>query len=405
MIEHQCPQCGAPVHLEEADRLIQCAYCRVKSYLMPGDYFRYLIPAKPGNEADLIYFPYWRYRAMVFSCIMGGIEEGFIDLSQQAVTSRRFPISAGIRTQTLKLRFPDPDDPGRFIRPRLSLGEMRETIFHRNLRNAPSHIYYKAHIGETLGLIYAPFRMEDHLLDAVTDLPVPTGDPVETLPETEPFSRLNWRVRFVPALCPNCGWDLEGERDALVLICTHCRSAWSPSEGKLTKLETCHVISEDPRAVYFPFWRISAVVEGVPLETYGDLIRAAKLPKLINLQETKRPFRFWTPAFKVAPKAFLRLAENLTLSQPDFPIHRETPPGSAFTANFTPKAAAESLKITLAGLLWPWEEFFPILEGISVTARRMLLVYIPFMEGHHEWIHPTLPITLHKSVMRMAVHL
>src|SRR3989339_2060059 len=34
------------------------------------------------------------------------------------------------------------------------------------------------------------------------------------------------RFRFVPTLCPHCGWDMEGQKDSLVLICRNCDSAW-----------------------------------------------------------------------------------------------------------------------------------------------------------------------------------
>ena len=55
IIEHQCPQCGAPAELEETDRLFQCGYCRVKSYLTIPDYFRYTLPHHAPAGKELIY--------------------------------------------------------------------------------------------------------------------------------------------------------------------------------------------------------------------------------------------------------------------------------------------------------------------------------------------------------------
>ncbi|MCK7515939.1 MAG: hypothetical protein MZV70_76205 [Desulfobacterales bacterium] len=61
-IEHQCPQCGAPANLEETDRLFACPFCRVKSFLLTRDYFRYVLPAKNPAGKELVYFPYWRFK-------------------------------------------------------------------------------------------------------------------------------------------------------------------------------------------------------------------------------------------------------------------------------------------------------------------------------------------------------
>jgi hypothetical protein len=402
MIEYQCPQCGAPAVLEETDRLFSCEFCRVKSYLIPGDYFRYLLPSKTGLEEDLIYFPYWRYKAMVFSCLPGGIEGGFLDLSSQATPSRRFPISVGIRSQTLRLKFATKENDGRFISPSISIKDMTENLFRHQSKVNPSQVFQRTHIGHSLGLIYAPFQLKDRLMDAITHTPVSIGDPAEPIPESTPFSDLNWQIRFVPTLCPDCGWDLEGEKDALVLTCGNCRSAYTAMGDELKKLEVCYRPSDNPNVVYLPFWRFAATVSGLALETYGDLIRCANLPKVVKASEADRPFHFWTPAFKVAPKAFLRLSTSLTLSQPELSIRKETPAGRAICVNLSVKAAAESLKIGLAGLVRPREEFFPILDTIDVTARRVLLVYMPFMDAHHEWTHQDPLISVHKNLFRSS---
>jgi hypothetical protein len=51
LIEYQCPQCGAPAILTETDRLFTCQFCRVKSYLLPGDYFRYVLAYIVGRRS------------------------------------------------------------------------------------------------------------------------------------------------------------------------------------------------------------------------------------------------------------------------------------------------------------------------------------------------------------------
>ncbi|HDH04186.1 MAG TPA: hypothetical protein ENH01_00515 [Nitrospirae bacterium] len=43
-VEHQCPQCGGPVILEETDRFMSCAFCRVNLFIVSGDFSRYYLP-------------------------------------------------------------------------------------------------------------------------------------------------------------------------------------------------------------------------------------------------------------------------------------------------------------------------------------------------------------------------
>jgi hypothetical protein len=105
LIEHQCPQCGAPAIMEETDRLFTCEFCRVKSYLVAKDVFRYLFSSQAPQSKNLLYFPYWRFKGMLFSCAGNGVAHKFVDVSHQAVLSPLFPVSLGLRSQALKLKF------------------------------------------------------------------------------------------------------------------------------------------------------------------------------------------------------------------------------------------------------------------------------------------------------------
>ena len=114
-IEYQCPQCGAPAIIEETDRMFQCRFCRVKSYLLSDDYFRYMLPAKETAPDELYYFPYWRFKGMLFACTGEGIRHKIIDISRQATDSHPFPFSIGVRGQTMRLRFLSARNRGRFV--------------------------------------------------------------------------------------------------------------------------------------------------------------------------------------------------------------------------------------------------------------------------------------------------
>jgi endogenous inhibitor of DNA gyrase (YacG/DUF329 family) len=105
IIEHSCPQCGAPVELEETDRLIRCGFCRVASVIDTSDFFRYVIPHRAENGKPLIYFPYWRFKGMLFSCLAKKIEQRFVDVSHQAFNSPYFPPNIGSAGRPRKFAF------------------------------------------------------------------------------------------------------------------------------------------------------------------------------------------------------------------------------------------------------------------------------------------------------------
>ena len=65
--------------MNETDRLFECEFCRVKSYLMAKDVFHYRFPSSAPAGKDLFYIPYWRFKGMLFACNPGGINDKFID--------------------------------------------------------------------------------------------------------------------------------------------------------------------------------------------------------------------------------------------------------------------------------------------------------------------------------------
>ena len=50
-VELQCPQCGAPVTLEEADRILSCAFCRVRLIMIYPGYPQYYLEPLSGAKA------------------------------------------------------------------------------------------------------------------------------------------------------------------------------------------------------------------------------------------------------------------------------------------------------------------------------------------------------------------
>jgi DNA-directed RNA polymerase subunit RPC12/RpoP len=405
LIEYQCPQCGAPAILKETDRLFACEFCRVKSYLFQKDFFRYMLPNSAPKNKDLLFFPYWRFKGMVFSCVEDGIKHRFIDFSHQAVESGYFPVSVGLRSQALKLNFVTPESQGYFLRPTQPFKNVMSIFNHRFTTSLPHPIFHQSHIGETLSLIYSPYYANDKIFDAILNQPVSSDLPDNFNVTLLQGGRPDGRIHFIPTLCPDCGWDLEGRRDALVLNCKNCHSVWRPTANGFKKLRFATLPTSQENIIYLPFWRIKAGVTGIALNSYADLVRIANIPKAIKKKWEDVEFRFWTLAFKVRPQIFLRLARNLTLAQPQEKLVRELPDTRFHPVTLPIEEAIESLTVNLAGFMKPQKDLFPMLRDITITPKSYLLVYIPLIEQHHEVIHPEFHLNINKNQLDLASNL
>jgi len=281
LVEYQCPQCGAPATLEETDRLVCCRFCRVTSYLVDNDCFRYVLPHKRPDQ-EMLYFPYWRFRGTFYSCVTGGVRHRFVDTSMQGVVSRNFPSSVGVRSQAMRLRFATPETAGRFVVPEGNARDATRVLAERLCASVPRPIFHQEFIGESMSLIYSPFYLNGKVFDAVVDKatsPVLPDDFAATLTTAEQSGS---DVQFIAAMCPHCGWDLEGERDALVLYCKNCSAAWRSTPQGLTRVEFAHMAGDDETVLFLPFWRMAVDLAGIELASFADLVKVGNLPKVIQ---------------------------------------------------------------------------------------------------------------------------
>ncbi|MEJ2156551.1 MAG: hypothetical protein P8X96_14520 [Desulfobacteraceae bacterium] len=405
IIEHQCPQCGAPAELEETDRLFRCEFCRVGSFLSMPKFFRYTIPHNAPSGEEVIYYPYWRFKGMLFSCLDRKIEKRFLDVSQQALRSHHFPVNIGFRGQTQKLRFAAAEEEGAFIKPQRPFGEVLGDWTRQYSAKLRDRILHQDYIGETYSLIYAPYYLKRQVIDGVLNQPASSlrvDEMEDGLLQTE---SPRWPINFLATLCPQCGWDLEGDRDSLALNCNNCHTVWWAKKDALSQLKAAHVKRSGDGWVYLPFWRIQADVSTVALKSYADLIKIANLPKVPQPGWEQRPFYFWNPAFKVRPQSYLTIATNVTLNQPVEDLESGQPKGERHAVNLPLNEAVESLKLNLANFMKPRERRQELLPQITVKARRFLLIYIPFKDTHHELVQPDLNLALSKNMLAHAKNL
>ena len=154
-VEHECPQCGAPIQFEETDRLLRCPYCDVQNFLFVRDYFRYVLPHKaPGRE--IIYAPYLRFKGNVYYCQGININYRVVDITNTGLLFKGIPDSLGLRPQAMKMKFVEPDTEGSFLRFTLQAKDIIARAGRFSEESSCGTLYHRAYIGETLSIIYLP---------------------------------------------------------------------------------------------------------------------------------------------------------------------------------------------------------------------------------------------------------
>lgn len=401
-VEYSCPQCGGPISLEETDRLVTCPFCRTRVYLVAEDSFRYLLPPAEGISEPLHFIPYWRLKGLTFLFQPTGIAARFTDASFLSLRHRGLPPSLGLRPQAMKLQFVTSRVSGRFLSSDRTIRDFLPLLAAQD-GNAAA---LRAFVGETLSRIYAPFYFRDgRLYDALLKRAVPTAtdlDPsaIEGAPEISP-----WNVSFVSTLCPSCGWDLQGEKDALVLVCRNCGSLWQCRRAGLEMIPFASLADGPAPLHYLPFWRMKVRMEGLELSSLADLVRIANLPRAISPELRHTPIYFWSPAFKINPAQFLRWGRQMTIAQPSGESPDHLPEGTLYPVTLPVTEALEGIRVTLFGIATNKRQALSVLPGIRIFPEESLLVYHPFHPGSRELVHSRMGLTVDRTAMSYSTQL
>jgi len=407
-IEHLCPQCGAPIFLDEADRFFICPYCRVKSCIHQRGFARYYLP--PGAdipmETDLIYLPYWRFKGICYACSPGGVDHWFTDISCLAMEKNRYDLhfSLGFRTQTLTLKRVSPYTCGKFIRPS-AFKRILEASESRAKKKDILPPAFREDIGETFSLIYAPFYLKkNQLYDAVLNTPVhksPKNFNIQAFKTCRPEKE----TLFIPGICPDCGWDLEGQSQSLVLVCKNCQTLWQPRQNRLDRIRFKSARVSGQSDVLIPFWKISARIQGFPMASYADLVQRANLPRAVQAHWKNQTLYFWMPAFKIRPKIFLRTARQLLIEQPSWDLDKTIQKNCHLPITLGAGEAIQSIKVILASLVRPLKEALPGIGSSKIHPKSVCLVFLPFETRHHDFINEKLNLSINRKIMALSENL
>ena len=406
-VRHACPQCGGPVDLEETDRLFTCGFCRVRLFIDPGDHFRYRLPAREDAEFDRIYYvPYWRFLGAAYRCERWEVRGRRVDTSFRGRDEDFLPPSLGYRQQTQVLRFAEADGERRFLPPAVAASEVlgmagEQAAMAAALGGAGS-AFHRAFVGDAVSLVYMPIGVRRRALyDALTVRPLAGFTlPRQALFEEEAREDPGGRVRFHPALCPDCGWDLEGGRDSVVLWCTNCDTAWEAGGSGYRRVGHGAAGSPGRADLWMPFWRLDVTIEGLAAGNLAEFVRAVNLPLVPPPEWEARPVRLWAPAFRVAPRQFLRLSRQLTLLQFEAAEGREARRRARQPVTLSSSDLADGLKVLLSAAAVARRRVFPELSRISVTLDRATLVEVPFLDRGRELVQPEAGFSLQPASLR-----
>ncbi|MEI6125962.1 MAG: hypothetical protein WCQ99_05335 [Pseudomonadota bacterium] len=407
IIEHQCPQCGGHVKLEESDHLLTCQYCRVRLYLVSPDYFRYCLIPQDIPEQEIIFAPYWRVKGMEFWCTQKGLQHRVVDTSFLSAGHSALPQSLGLRPQALKLHFAVPGSKARFLTSEMPFKAAfsRWTDQGKEAYSplAKDRLFFREFIGETVSMIYAPLYLKDEsVYDAILKRPEERQvkkNGADSFAFTVPDGK---EITFIPTLCPLCGWQLEGVNESCVLLCVHCDSAWQASATGFNK--TAHEVADaqEGDVLYVPFWKIKADVEGEKLRTYADLIRFANLPKAVQQEWEDRELYFWSPAFKIQPNLFLRIAKQITGFQPCLQTQDRLGNRTFYPVTLPASEAAESIKVTLAELVLDKKKGYPRVSNIKISVRESSLAFLPFVIRSNELVACHMGFSIDRNALKFG---
>jgi len=403
----ECPQCGGSIELAECDRLLPCPYCGVSNYLLTGELPRYLLPTG-DPEAEYLQVPYLRFRGSVFSCTENEIISRIVDLTTLGVPDYRFlPFSLGVRPQALKLKFASPGQSGRLLKNLVGAKMVLEKAAHQIGPGASGKIFHQALIGEATSLIYLPLLIAENLIsDGVTN------DPLVSLSEAGPDfpngvleETRGWAPAFLPTICPGCGWNLSGAGDSVVMGCSNCGSFWLPAASGFQALAFATVPAVEEAKVYLPFWKVACQAADLGLNTFHDFLNLTNQTHLLARSGPDQPLYFFTPAFKIRPDIYLRIATILTLSQWQLPAAADLFPAAHFPVTLRPGEAAQSLNLILADSGANKRNILPALGRVEFKSREATLLFLPFTDQGYNLYQPDTALSINSRVLEFSHYL
>jgi hypothetical protein len=360
----------------------------------------------PHNAPDkeIIYAPYLRFRGNVYLCQGLTIRHRIVDITHLGASVKGLPMSLGLRPQAMKMRFVSKDTAGSFLESSLGLADMLDRVGKQT--PGSGQLFYREYIGETLSLIYLPLYVEkETLFDAILNRPIVKLSQSEEEQLSANMRHTKWRLTFISTLCPRCGWNLDGERDSVVLTCSNCNTAWEALEGRFSRVGLAVHPEEGKRIVYLPFWKITASAKGIEINSFADFIRVTNQPKVVQKEWEDQDMTYWCPAFKIRPTIFVRLISQVTITPKDLKMEETIPKEGLHPVTMPRSEAVQSMKLTLAGSALTKKDTFPLLPQVGFSVKDCTLVYLPLEDKGHDFVQEKMHLSINKKALEYGRHL
>lgn len=381
--------------LEETDRIFSCPFCQVRLFIHAQGPFQYYLPPRIDHPGTPIFVPYWRFRGNVFVLGLHDTQHKIVDSSILAAPQAMLPPSLGLRTQAMTLRFVEPTTIGRFLPPGLKSTDFKSRLLKATPGLAAmSDPKLTACVGDTLSLVYQPVFQDQGLIDGITGEHLGPGTiNVEDLlqPETS--------LHFSSTLCPQCGWDLAGDKQSLIQTCQHCDTAWEPGPDGGTPVTPHFLHTDSTPDLYLPFWNVRFRAKGFRLQTWADLVRLTNLPRALLPWMETTAFSFRIPAFKIRPELFLNLSARVSLFQPSAPELETLPRIPLHPVTLPKEEAFHSLPVVLGRLTPARKNLFPIIHNGSFVPVEASIEYVPVVEAADEYVQPEMNMAIQKNAL------
>ncbi|MCP3899083.1 MAG: hypothetical protein GY707_05035 [Desulfobacteraceae bacterium] len=390
--------------MEETENIIECPFCRVRSILSVQPFPCYYFEPRQEKLSDIpvIYIPYWRFKGLEFTLSSEQVVYRVIDSSWVAIDKlekQGIPSSLGLRSQTQKLKFIQSETKGLFYPHSISKKQILSHIDKdQSVANKKKQVHI--HVGEIISLIYLPFYKSQHeLFDGLT------GKKIEALSEQFPLEGKlpQYSFSFMPGLCPNCGWELMGETDSLVLTCKGCFRAFLIRNKKLKQIPVQFASLQFDTDIFIPFWKLSINFSKIQCSKYSDIIKLANLPKAILEEHKTQDFYFFIPAFKVNPKLFLRLGKQASLLQPDSSALDKLPDSEFYPADLPLQEGLEATMPVLMHLCKKKKELMnSMISEKKIKLEKYSLVYLSFKEQGLEYVQKEFGFSIPKNSLKFG---
>jgi predicted RNA-binding Zn-ribbon protein involved in translation (DUF1610 family) len=405
-IDHQCPQCGAPVIMGETEALFSCPFCKVKLLIAGRDTVSYYL-GEPGLDGETLFLPYRRNTGVDVNCTSTGIATSLVDKTSLASSASFLPRSLGVRTQALRLKFLTKETKGRFVIPDGAaedhhLAESRQAILPGYAAaGLTASVAIRRFLSQASSFIYNPFRLlDDDVYDAISAEIVGRLDADHTF-DGLPFGHPPVHVAFIPAACPNCGVDLDGDKESIALPCRNCGLLWEATETGLAERSFRSLPRQSGERTLLPFWSMRAKAEGLHEVLFTDPFKSIP-PRSAGRPIEFDSFRFLVPAFFLNPLLFLRLSERATLWQPATEeVNKEADRDSRlYPVTLSAAQAVKLLPIILSSIITRTENSLVSIVRGSLEPAETTILFIPFTRTAAELLHAQMKVSLLRTAFR-----